>query len=1080
MSRLRGFLLSMAVIAAFVSSGRAEEVKVYSAPLTIPTYQIGAPEQMPSFGRMVYPYAMLDKLTDNKVQKQYNALWVENEYVKALVLPEIGGRLHGAQDKTNGYQFLYDQVTIKPGLVGMTGAWISGGVEWNFPHGHRPSGFRNTDWTLEENPDGSKTAWTGEIDLVYGMRWAVGTTVYPGRNWVETKVRLYNCTPYTQSFQYWATAAVRITENYQAVIPGEIATGHYKHDFYHWPVNDGVNISYWKNIPPASSFFSWESKSDYFGGYSPESKGGMVHFADHNIVRGKKLWTWGTAPSGRIWEKILTDGDAPYFEPQAGAYSDNQPDYHWILPGETKVFTHYWFPVRDIGVYDYANLEGALNIELDKGKARIGWSATGKNEGAKVVLSAKGGEIYSKVVNTDPATPFVDEVKAPKGVDLYDLTMTVISAKGDTLLTYSHPRPTNPPLPTPAPRDPKPADVKSVDELFTIGDRTEKFREIERALPYYEEALRRDPGDVRTNSALGLIELKQGSFEKSIDYFKKSLERDPAFYKAWYYKGMAEMWLGREADAEFDLNRASYEFTWYAAAEMDLAQLAMRQGRPEKALEHIERSVRGNGDNVEAVDVKGLILNKLGRNQEALALAESVRKTDPLDFLSLVVKGLALRDMGRGSEAEDVKDEALKILRGDAQNYIELSLRLSRCGLYDLASMVLSLSSESGDNNAMVQYYDAWYNHLAGNESRAVARLAQAAKGSSRYVFPSRLEALPVLNWALQKNGSDALALYFLGNVLYNFDRQDEAIEAWKKATALDAGNAVAWRNLGFALNAKKEYAAAAEAYTAALKADPSSGQVLYEFDAVNKKLNKDQDARLAVLEANLPAVEACDPALTQLISLYVQKGRYEEALKYLSTHHFHSWEGRYGIHQYWVESNIMKGDAAIAKNDFQNALAAYQASMEYPENLEVAEPFHANHSRKQYKIALALESLGKKGEASKMYQKVVDVQTRPDDAHQYFRGLALAKLGKKAESTKVFQDFLAAVQSKPETNDRVIEDGINFDPDRRAEAIQDFKLSLAYEGLGDKAKSDSYRTKALSEDPIVSLRAFSPPRAGW
>ncbi len=1078
--RLRGILLSMALTAALVSTARADEVRAYSAPLTIPTYQIGAPEQMPAFGRMVYPYPMYDKLTDNRVQKQYNALWVENEYVKALVLPEIGGRLHGAQDKTNGYQFLYDQTTIKPGLVGMTGAWISGGVEWNFPHGHRPSGFRETDWTIQENPDGSRTAWTGEIDQVYGMRWSVGTTVYPGRNWVETKVRLYNSTPYTHSFQYWATSAVRITDNYQAVIPGEIVTGHQKHEFWRWPVSEGVDISYWKNIPPATSYFAWESKSDYFGGYSPEFKGGMVHFADHNIVRGKKLWTWGTAPSGRIWEKILTDGDSAYFEPQAGAYSDNQPDYHWILPGETKVFSHYWFPVRDIGVYDFANLEGALNIELNKGKVRIGWSPTGKNTGAKVTLSAKGGEIYSSTVNADPATPFITELKAPKGVELYDLTMTVVAANGETLLSFTHPRPTNPPLPDPMPRDPKPEDVKSLDELFTIGDRVEKFREVEKALEYYEEAVRRDPGDVRTNTALGLIDLKNGKSEEALARFEKALERDPAFYKAWYYKGMAQMLLGRCGDAEFSLNRASYDFTWYAAAQFELAQLTLRQGYAEKALEHIERAIRGNGDNVQALAVKAVALNRLGRNEEALKLAGEVQKTDPLDLLSLAAKGLAARDMGRGSEAEEVRDQALKILRGDPQNYIELAIRLGRCGLYDLADMVLSAAVESGSGNALVLYHQAWFSHLSGNESRAASLLGQAAKAASRNVFPNRLEDLAVIKWALEKNGSDALAWYFLGNLYYNFSRTDEAGNAWEKAVSLDAGNAVAWRNLGFALNLKKNYEKSAAAYAAAIKADPTSGQALYEYDAVNKKLNKNMDERLAMLEANMKAIADSDPALTQLISLYVQKGRYEDALKYLSTHHFHSWEGRYGIHQYWVESNIMKGDAAFAKGDFKNALAAYQAAMEYPENLEVAAQPRVINARKQYKIAEALEALGRKGEARKQLQAVVDSKPRPDDAQQYFRGLALDKLGKKAESHKVFEDFLAAVNKAPETNEHQIADGINFDPDRRAEAIQSYKLSLAYEGLGDKQKAGSERAKALEMDPIVQLRAFSPPRAGW
>ncbi len=438
--KLERRILSIAFISIFIWPVDAQ-VKVYQEPLTFTTYGVREPEIMPDWRTYHYPYTMMDRLSNVKGTKTYNALYVENEYVKALVLPQLGGRLHGAEDKTNGYQFLYDQKVIKPGLISLTGAWISGGVEWNFPIGHRPSGFRDTDWTITENPDGSRSAWVGEIERLKGMRWSVGTTVHPGRNWVETKVRLENSTPYVQSFQYWATSAVRATPNYQAVIPGELVTGHGKHEFFRWPVDKGVDISYWKNTPGASSYFAVDSESDFFGGYSPEEQAGMVHYADHHIVRGKKLWTWGTAPAGRLWEKILTDGDLPYFEPQAGAYSDNQPSLFWIMPGETKIFSHFWFPVRDIGAFDFANLEGSLNLELAEGKALFGWSPTGKNQDAKVVVLYEGEEVFSEVSDADPANPFLGEATGSAITDLYKLKMVVLSSGGDTLLAFNHTQP---------------------------------------------------------------------------------------------------------------------------------------------------------------------------------------------------------------------------------------------------------------------------------------------------------------------------------------------------------------------------------------------------------------------------------------------------------------------------------------------------------------------------------------------------------------------------------------------------------------------------------------------------------------
>jgi len=1077
------FLTAMLIVGAWAAA-YAAEVRVYESPLTLPTYRLGPPEEMPLWGR-IYPYTMYDRLTDERYNRTYRALWVENEYVKVLVLPEIGGRLHGAQDKTNGYQFFQNQRTIKPGLVGMAGAWISGGVEYNFPHGHRPSGFRDTDWRLQENPDGSKTAWTGEIDRMFGMRWAVGHTVHPGRNWVETKHRLYNCTPYVHSFQYWATSAVRATYEYQAVIPGEIVTGHGKHEFFRWPVHKGVDQTYWKNIPGHNSYFAVESKDDYFGGYSPEENAGIVIFSDHNVVPGKKLWTWGTSPGGRIWEKILTDGDLPYYEPQAGAYSDNQPDYHWIRPGETKVFSIYWFPVRDIGVWDYANLEGALNLELENGKAKFGWSPTGINKNARVVVTAAGRTIYDSGVDACPANPFLAEAKAPAGAELYSLVMTVICSSGDTLLSFQHPKPTNPPLPVLEHRDPPPEQIKSADELFVIGDRLEKFRDVRRALDYYHEVLERDPGDVRCNTALGVILLKEGLYKKALEHLEKALERDPACYKAIYYQGMALLRLGEIKKAEDRLNRASYDLAYYAAAHFELAQLTAAGGRYQRALEHIGRSLQGNMDNAQAHAVKALILNRLGRPAEALKVAGQIQALDPLDLLSLAERASALKKLRRDNEAAAVHDTLLMVTRGDAENHLELAIRYARCGCYREALAVIGDLIQGGLKgwveedklSPMLYYYAAYYNSLLGNEKCAAEMLAAGAKASPRYCFPNRPESFQVLNRALEQNPQDARALYYLGNLYYAKTRSDEAVESWKKAVALEPGNAVAQRNLGQVLMRKREYDQAKAAYEAAIKADPTSSRVLSELDDLHKRLGWSAGQRAAYLEKNFDAVTGYDALLTRYISLLVQVGRYDDALEWLTKHHFHSWEGRYGIHQYWVESHIKKGDGYFARGDYEKALKHYELALTYPFNLEVAPRPGTVHARKLYKIGMALEALGRKAEAAEKFATVVAERDtmKLDSPYRFFLGRALEKLGRKEEARTVFQEMLANAK---ETH--LSEHEMFYDPGRNPSALSTFRRALALEGLGRSAEAEAERKKALELDSIVELRAFSPPRAGW
>ncbi|MEM2028146.1 MAG: DUF5107 domain-containing protein, partial [Candidatus Bathyarchaeia archaeon] len=326
------------------------DVKIWEEPLVIPTYQISDPDPNPIFytGRAyqgaqghVYPYPMLDKLTDNRIEKVYKAAFLENEYIKVCVLPEIGGRIFFATDKTNNYDFFYHQHVIKPALIGMLGAWISGGVEWNIPHHHRATTFMPVDYTLRENPDGSKTIWVGEIELRHRMKWIVGITLYPGKSYIEVTIKLFNRTPLAHSFLIWANPAVHANENYQIIFPPrtEYATFHGKNQFSHWPISyevfagvdytSGVDVSWWKNHPAPTSFFAWNYKDDFLAGYDHGKRAGTVAVANHHIVPGKKFFLWGNGSEGRMWEKILTDADGPYIELMIGAYSDNQPDYTW-------------------------------------------------------------------------------------------------------------------------------------------------------------------------------------------------------------------------------------------------------------------------------------------------------------------------------------------------------------------------------------------------------------------------------------------------------------------------------------------------------------------------------------------------------------------------------------------------------------------------------------------------------------------------------------------------------------------------------------------------------------------------------
>ena len=304
------------LLVALVSPTSADEpaVRAWESPLRVPTYPVGPAEPNPMFyaGREyqgaqgpVYPYPLLDRLLDQREDRAYRALWLENEYLKISVLPEIGGRIFSAQDKTDGYDFFYRQRVIKPALIGMLGAWISGGVEWNVFHHHRATSFMPVQSAITENADGSRTVFVGETEWRQRMRWVVGLTVRPGRSYVEATVRMTNRTPLVHSMLYFSNPAVHTNESYQVIFPPDVdwATFHAKTDFAPWPFArgpfvgrdfaPGTDLSLWKNHPYPISFFVYRSGSDFLAGYDHGRRAGVVHVADRDTMPGKKFCDLG-------------------------------------------------------------------------------------------------------------------------------------------------------------------------------------------------------------------------------------------------------------------------------------------------------------------------------------------------------------------------------------------------------------------------------------------------------------------------------------------------------------------------------------------------------------------------------------------------------------------------------------------------------------------------------------------------------------------------------------------------------------------------------------------------------------------
>jgi len=1068
-------------------------VKIWEEPLVIPTYEVGKADPNPRFytGRTyqgaqgrVYPYPMLDVLTDSRKDKAYKAAYLENEYVKICILPEIGGRVFAALDKTNNYDFLYRQHVIKPALIGMLGAWISGGIEWCIPHHHRATTFMPVDCTLQENPDGSKTVWVGETELRHRMRWLVGITLYPEKSYMEATIKIINRTPFVNSILCWANVTVHANENYQVIFPPstEYATYHGKNQFTRWPISHefysgvdytrGVDLSWWKNHPSPMSFFAWNYQDDFFAGYDHGKEAGTVYVSNHHIAPGKKLWQWGPGPRGQMWDKILTETDGPYIEIMAGAYSDNQPDYSWIQPYEVKIIKEYWYPLRKIESVKNANLKAAVNLEVTEGNtAKVGFNTTSAYKNALVLLKAEDKVVFKQMINIGPDRPFLKEIALAAGVRDKDLRASLQSSSGEELIAYKPVEKEGAPMPKPVEPPPAPEDIKTIEELYLTGQRLDQFHSAAlEPYPYYEEALKRDPYDSRVNTELGILYCKRGMFKEAEEKLNQAIERltknytSPKSGQAHYYLGLALKFQGKYDAAYNALYKATWSSGLHTAGYYNLAEIDCIKGDFERALKHIDRSIAANAWNTKALNLKSAVLRRLKRIDEASQLASRTLAFDPLNFWAGHELYLAKRAAGLKKEAAEAMSTLKIKSRGEVQSYLEAAVDYGNCGLWDEAIGCLRLLGDSKGKeacrHAMVYYYLGYFYEKKGNSEKASEYYRMASKMSPDYCFPFRLETIDVLNSAMNNNPRDALAPYYLGNLLYD-NQPEKAIKEWEKSQDMDDAFATVHRNLGLVYaRTENNIPKAIASLEKAVACDKKDPRVYYELDLLYEAGGVLPQKRLTLLEKNRKTIIKRDDTLSREIVLCVLLQQYDRAIELLASRHFHTWEGGGRIHNVYVDAHLLRGQKKFKGGRYPEALKDFEAALEYPENLEVGRPKSDRRTcQTHFFIGTAYEALGDTQKAREYFKKSASIEVGRSE-YSYYKGLALKKLGQEDEAERIFDELIGSAKPGP---------AVTFFAkfgERQAHNIRTanthYMLGLGYLGKGIQAKAKAEFEEAL------------------
>ncbi|MBP3369943.1 MAG: DUF5107 domain-containing protein [Clostridia bacterium] len=955
----------------------------------IPTYPIPDAEEMPMFAETCvhqgttgnpYPNRVVSTADgEHRSEKEWTVIRLENDYIRLAIIPAIGGRVFEAYDKVTGYDFLYRQHVIKPALIGAYGAWISGGIEFNWPFHHRPSTVMPVDYEIEENEDGSAIVWLSEHapnDRTKGM---VGIVLRPDTNYFETRVAVSNRTPNKHNFLWWENAAVAVHEGYRLVFPPDVTYVHHHNDAGHttFPIASGQygadnitepkDISWHKNSRLATSYFAAPSKFDFFGGFDYVKNCGVLHIANHHISPGKKMFTWGYGSNAKNWEKKLTDSDGAYAELMAGSYTDDQPDFTWIAPYETKCFSQFWYPTQGIGYTTNATLDAAVALDREENEIRL--NVTAVRNGAKLtVKGADGRVLLEKTADMTPSAVVKYDFDFPKN-EL--LTVVLTSEDGAVLLSYIEENHDYIHIPENNNGTPLPDALTTPCELVTAGKHVDQYRNYYyKPDIYYIEALARDPNYLPALKELGEYYTRTLRFEEALEYLERAYKiecrynQNPYDGSVNYLRGICLRELGRIDEAYDVFYRAYWSNNVISPAMTALAAIDGMRKDYKAIYEHSMEACSKESKHPIARCYAALALYKLGDTRRAAQICREILAGDMLNHLARYTLALAT-GKGKNSFFDAMKSNP-------AQTTLDICFDLLDAGLVEEAVALLKGALALAPDNAMLNYTLAYCYDKLGSLRLATKYRKLAAKERIVDVFPSRAGEVKVLTAALEANTKDGFAAYLLGCVRYDSKMYTVAADLWERAIKYVPDFYIPYRNLALVyFNHLDRVKDAVALMRKAIELHDKDATLLCEMATVMQYSGMSYDENARFINEHKPDVVTDQIQLT-LARAYNAAGDFDKAEEAMRSHVFSPGEGaEYATAEPYMYACFARGRKALKEGRYEDALADFKASQTMPDNLNVGFWNESVMMPYKYYEAEALKLLGHEQEAEEIISKL-------------------------------------------------------------------------------------------------------------
>ena len=938
-----------------------------------------------------YPYFMFDGYTTRSHDTAWNVVELENDYIKVKILPDVGGKVYGAIEKSTGKEFLYLNKVLKFRSIGIRGPWTSGGIEHNFglDVGHAPWTSAPVDYAIIKENDGSTSCVVGGLDLASRTQWRVKIRLPHDKAYFETSALLYNPTPFHQSYLSWENAAYKTADDLRFYFPG---THHIGHDgsASPWPVDEqGRDLSWYKNnnFGESKSYHVVGSARNWFGGYYHNEQFGFGHWAPYSDAPGKKLWIWSLSRSGGIWKELLTDTDPHYIEAQSGV-KFNQADiisgYHspykqlFLRPGYTDTKTEYWFPVKGTEGMSDASRCGTLSVVKENDQLTIRVQAL-EVLSDSIRLIAAGKTVFTERLNLQPMelytrkVPFKKGLNAPYEVVIGNKKLHYHSDGQEDLIDR--------PVLYPASSNPKDA-----YRLFLLGEDQYSMRKYADAMNTYQTCLQQDPTHVPALTRVAELHYRRLEYDKALEHIKKALAINTYEPATNYLYGIILKNRGELTKAAESFSVAVRHLEFRSDAYAQLAGISLQQGFYEDAVQQTAKSLQHNAYNFTALQWQLSAYRKLGQVQDALTVYNRLLEIDPLNHYARFEKYLM-----------NLKKEDLHTFRKFITNefpqetLLELALEYVRNNMTEEAIQIL----QQADQHAMTYY---WLAYLHKEKAPELSRnfLKKATSLSPAFVFPFREESIPVLEWAMQQEDSWK-HLYYLGLIYWHKGRTDMTDKLFQKiGEDSDYASFYIARAL---LDEKKNPEKSAASLKKAWQLDAGEWRTWHYYQQYLLKKNLFEELSVVSKQAYSRFPQNPVIGMNYAKALTVTE-RFEEALNVIKKLQILPQENAQEGHDLYEEVLLGKAISRIRNQKYKEAIKLIDESRKWPENLGAGMPYEPDTRLQDYLAAYCYAKMNRQPECKKLYDSIAQYTLRHFPFHNkilnnYLGMQALQKTGR-------------------------------------------------------------------------------------